>query len=570
MYPAFRFIFLLALAAAGPGISLANAAGATKSAVPAGEPGSVANTPPDMTYYALKGDTLSTVALRFTGKSSNWQLLGKRNHILNDRTIPVGSAILVPLELLPEEMSVARVAALAGQSTVRNADGTESTLQIGATLTEGSQVSTGKNGFLSLVLPDNSRISLPSNSQVRLSKLRQAKYTGSPRTELSLMQGRVESTVTPLEASKGRFEVRTPLAVAGVRGTHFRVGINDNGISNEVLSGKVAVGKPEKPNAVLLPAGQGNLISSKDVGHPRPLLAPPALSGNYQLQERPTIQLGLLAMPGAAAYRAQIASDAEAHQLLMEGRISGLDTDTRFKFDGLPDGRYFVRATAIDAAGLEGLPVIQAFTLKARPEPPFSVQPKTKLRADRVDFAWTEASDASTYRLQVARDAGFKDIVLNQTGISDLKLSTDTLQPGSYFWRAATITQKNGAADQGPYSDAQRFVLMPAQPAVAAFIDNGDQELSFQWPSEAGQKFQVQIGRDAGFTALYLSQQLDSPQLRIPRPDSGQYFIRVRATDPDGYTGAFSATQKINIYSRWTSGDGAPLMSAGGVVRAGY
>ena len=564
MTTAFRFIFLLALFFAGPGIP------AVSAATSAAEPGAIVSTPPDMTYYALQGDTLSTIAIRFTGKLGNWSIIGKRNKIANDRKIPVGSAILIPLELLPEEMSSARVVALAGQPMAKNTDGSEYALEIGAMLTEGSQINTGKSGFLSLALPDNTRISLPSNSQVRLSKLRMAKYTKSPRTEVTLVQGRIESKVTPLESSKGRFEVRSPLAIAGVRGTHFRVGVNDNGVSNEVLSGKVAVGKTEKPNTVLLPAGQGNLVSSKSVGKPVALLPAPALSGNYQLQEKPTVQIDVQKMPGAAAYRAQIAADAEAQNLLMEGRISGLDTDTRFKFDGLPDGQYFVRTTAIDAIGLEGIPAIQAFTLKARPEPPFSVQPKAKLRADKVEFAWTEAADAKTYRLQVARDAGFKDLALDQTGISDIRASAENLKPGAYFWRAASVSQKDGLPDQGPFSDAQGFVLMPPQQAMAPFTDTGGKELSFNWPSEPGQKFLVQIGRDAGFTSLYLSQELDQPELRIPRPDSGQYFIRVRATDADGYTGAFSSTQKISIYSRWLTSSGEALMSASGPVRAGY
>ncbi|HTD02339.1 FecR domain-containing protein [Undibacterium sp.] len=567
MHPVFRFTFLLALVFAGPGIHPTFAA---SSATPAGAPGTIVSTPPDMTYYAVKGDTLSAIAQRFTGQPSNWPLIGKRNRITNDRAIPVGSAILIPLELLPEEMSSAKVVALTGQATARNAGGTESSLEIGSTLTEGSQIATGKNGFLSLALPDNSRISIPSNSQVRLSKLRMAKYTGSPRTEVTLMQGRVESTVTPLESRKGRFEVRSPLAIAGVRGTHFRVGINEDGIANEVLAGKVAVGKHEKPGAVLLPAGQGNIVSSSAVGKPVALLPPPALSGNFQLQEKPTIQIAVQKMQGATAYRAQIASDAEAQNLLMEGRIGNPDADARFKFDGLPDGQYFVRATAIDAFGLEGIPLILPFTLKARPEPPFSVQPKAKLRAEKVEFAWTEAADAKSYRLQVATDAAFKDLVLDRADISDIRLTAETLKPGTYFWRAATIAQKNGKPDQGPFSDEQSFTLMPPQQAMAAFTDSGDRELSFNWPSEPGQKFLLQIGRDAGFSSLYLSQELDQSELRVPRPDAGQYFIRVRATDPDGYTGAFSATQKVSVYNRWTSGNGEALMSAGGAVRAGY
>ncbi|MDO8179538.1 MAG: FecR domain-containing protein [Undibacterium sp.] len=530
-----------------------------------GQPGEFNITPPDITYYALQGDTLSSIALRFTDKVSNANLLGKRNKIANDRTIPVGSAILIPLELMPEEASEAKVVALAGNATLRKKEGADTAIAIGDILTEGSHISTGKNGFLSLALPDASRISIPSNSQVSLAKLRMTKYTKSPRTEINLQQGRIESTVTPLSANKGRFEVTSPLATAGVRGTHFRVGVNENGIANEVLTGAVAVGNKKKPNDLLIPSGKGNIISNTAIGKAVDLLPAPALSGNFQLQEKPTVQFGIAKMADAHAYRAQIALDGKAQDIVMEGRVTG----ENIKLDGLDDGQYFVRITAIDAIGLEGLPVTQAFTLKARPEPPFSAQPKAKLRADSVDFVWTEASDAKAYRLQVASDAAFQQLMIDQADIPTVQYHADKLANGSYFWRVATIAQKNGKMDQGPFSDPQTFHLMPPQ-AMNPVKDTGDNTLSFNWPSEPGQKFLVQIATDAAFSAIYLARELDQPQISIPRPEAGAYFIRVKATDADGYVGAFSATQKVTIFTRWVSGNGEPINANGGAIRPNF
>jgi hypothetical protein len=530
-----------------------------------GQPGSVADTPPDMTYFALEGDTLSGIAKRFTDKSSNWAAIGKRNKILNDKTIPVGSAILIPLELLPEEASTATVIALAGQSSARKKDGIESTIAIGDVLNEGTQISTGKNGFLSLELADESRISIPSNSQVLLAKLKMAKYTKSPRTEIRLQQGRVESRVSPLVSNKGRFEVSSPLAIAGVRGTHFRVGINDNGIANEVLSGGVSVGKKEKPNALLLTPGKGNVINASGVGKALDLLAAPEVTGNFRLQEKPTVQFSVTKNAGALAYRAQIASDARAQNILMESRITG----DRFKFDGLPDGSYFIKVTAIDVAGLEGLPNIQNFTLKARPEPPFAIEPKVKLRAETVNFVWTEASNALSYRLQVANDAQFQNLVIDQADITTSQYSSSKLSTGNYFWRLASIVKKTGGVDQGPFGDTQTFKLLPAQ-TMTPLTDTGSNTLSFNWPAEPGQKFVLEIARDPAFASIYLTQQLDQAEISIPRPDAGSYFIRVKAIDPDGYAGAFSATQKIEIFSRWVSGNGEPVNSGSGTIRPSF
>lgn len=550
---------VLNLALAAPLIALA--------AQPAAEPGSFINTPPDMTYFALQGDTLSSIAKRYTEKTQNWQIIGRRNKITNDRSIPIGTPILIPLELLPEEASEASVIAMTGNPTYKATDGNIGNLSLGSVVREGSQISTDKNGFLTLALPDGTRISIPSNSNVGLNKLRKTRYTASPRTEIALLQGKVESHVSPLTNNKGRYEVRTNLAVAGVRGTFFRVGVNDFGIANEVLEGGVAVSQAsaKKPAELVLTAGKGNIVSSTGVGQAIDLLPPPVMNDRYLLQERPTLQFMVDPSPEATAYRVQIARDKEILDVLTENRFR----ESRFKFDGFKDGHYYVRITAIDKLGLEGLPLVKAFTMKAQPEPPFTVIPKNKVRAERLDFAWTEAANAIAYHLQVARDADFKELLFDKTDLRQVQFSTDRPKDGEYYWRVATIAQINGKPDHGPYSDIQKFHVLPQTSLAAPDEGNGNQ-LSFNWMSEPGQTFLIQISADAEFKKLYLNKELDKAELKIPRPEAGTYFIRVRSTDPDGYVSAFSATQKITLLPRWTSGDGTAIQSGSGPVGASF
>jgi hypothetical protein len=73
-------------------------------------------------------------------------VLSKHNHIA-DEIIPIGTAILIPADLLPEEASEARVVALAGNPTFKTVDGTETALSIGTVVKEGTSITTGKNGF---------------------------------------------------------------------------------------------------------------------------------------------------------------------------------------------------------------------------------------------------------------------------------------------------------------------------------------------------------------------------------------------------------------------------------------
>ncbi|MEB0030394.1 FecR domain-containing protein [Undibacterium sp. RTI2.1] len=530
-----------------------------------GEPGSISGTETDMVYYALEGDTLSSIAQRFTEKTPNWVIIGKVNNITNDRTIPIGSLILIPLDLLPADPVEAKVLAMAGTSTAKLPTGAEENIALGNAYKEGTMITTGKNGFLTLVLPDDSRISIPSNSQVKLSKLRITKHSKSPRTEITLLQGRVESKVTPLESNKGRFEVRSPLAVAGVRGTHFRVSVNDNGIANEVLSGGVAVGSVKKPNTLVIPAGKGNVVTQQGVGDAVDLLPPPTLVGSYQLQEKPTLVFNLEKSSEAKSYHVQIASDAAIQNVLTEVRSA----EERIKIDGLEDGNYFIRASTIDSVGLEGLPLIQAFTLKARPEPPFNVLPKAKIRAEKVDFVWTEAANTQAYHLQVASDNAFEKIVLDQSDIKAVQYSADKLTNGKYYWRIASITQKNGMANQGPYSDTKVVNFLPVQ-KVNQPSDRDANFLTFNWPSEPGQVFLIQIGRDPSFADIYFFRKIDKPELQIPRVAPGDYFIRVRATDADGYVGEFSAPQKFTVESRWVSRSGDPIKSGDAVVKPSF
>lgn len=530
-----------------------------------GKPGSIEVVAPDLVYYASEHDTLTTIAKKFTDKVSHWEAIGKLNQVGNDRAIPIGSKIIIPVALLSEEPMQAVVVALAGSNTETPLKGQERALALGDKLNEGSVISTGKNGFLTLELADATRISLPSNSQVALAKLKMTKFTKSPRTEVKLLQGRVESKVSSLQGNKGRFEVSSKLAMAGVRGTHFRVGVNEHGIANEVLEGGVAVGQIQKPAALTLSSGQGNIVSPSGVGKAIDLLAAPQLADTYQLQQRPTLQFTAMPVAGAATYRAQISKDAQAQDVVAESMANQLD----FKFTNIDDGRYFIRVTAIDANGLEGVPGIYPFTLKARPEPPFQLQPKHKVSAEHVLFKWTQTSAAVSYRLQVASDIQFKNIVLEQgdkAALKEAQLSTSALKKGAYFWRVATITETQGSSDQGPYSVPQYFEVIDT-PALPEFKDNGAQTLNFAWPGEPGQSFLVQVARDSEFKKLILNKDTDQPNVNLARPESGVYYIRVRTTEADRFRGEFSKPQKFDIEMRWTTSSGDAVQSISGNIK---
>lgn len=559
---ALEFAFVLAFAFA---FSIPNSwAAPTARQVDKHQAGSYQVSHGDLIYYAAEHDTLIHISERFTGTEKHWQEIGRINHIGNDRTIPIGTAIVVPANLLADEPGEAQISAFAGEVRLTQPDGTVSAAAVGSKVVEACKIQTGNSGFVTLALKDGSHASLPSNSQITVKTLRNTRFTASPRTIIDLVGGYVESRVSPLDANKGQYEIHSTLANAGVRGTHFRVGVLEQGIGNEVLSGVVAVGTAQKPATLALEAGKGNVIDSKGVGTATALLAAPQVMGAFALQERPTVQFQIQALEHAVAYHAQISRDEQGQDIIAETRSN----NERLRINGLQDGNYYLHLRAVDQSGLEGIPRVEGFHLKATPVPPFPSAPRTKLRADHVEFAWIEAPQANSYHLQLASDAQFKQILIDEPQVSGLQFSGKTLPPGRYFWRAASVVIRNGVPDQGPYSDIQNLDLLPPQ-ASAEVADKGDQ-INFNWPAEPGQKFLVQIARDTDFKSLLVEQNTEKPEISIARPDVGTYFVRVKATDTDGYVGAFSATQKFAVQSRWLTGNGTELKSDGGSARAGY
>lgn len=432
------------------------ASGLPAAAAPGNPPGTeqVTVNRASIVYATRAGDTLMSIAERFTTRIDNWQALSKINNIGSDTAIPVGTPITIPADLLQDEASEARVIALSGSISASSQEGQPLLLGLGAKITEGMQIDTGNNSFLTLELPDQSRISLPSNSRIRVAKLRMARYTKSPRTEILLLNGKVESRVAPLEQNKGRFEVRTPMAVAGVRGTQFRVGIGANGMATEVLSGKVEVARPNGRDSQHLNAGQGNITNAKSIGKPVDLLPTPQLAGAPLRQDQNGAQFTLTPVAGAQGYHVQVATDQEAKNILLEGHAR----NTRLQLDGLPNGSYYARVSAIDRLGLEGPASTHAFTLgSARPATsgPTPGAPTVEAGESRQLALRWNGSPGQQFTVQVARDPSFSWLIYTtKTAVPEARFPRPPF--GTYYARVQLINPDGSAS---PYSLAQPFVV---------------------------------------------------------------------------------------------------------------
>jgi hypothetical protein len=116
---------------------------------------------------------------------------------------------------------VGRVAALEGRAEVQHAGAAAWTsLAAGDGVVLGDKVRTLADSRLKLLFRDDSVLSLAAGSELEVNE--QVAGAAAPVSRFSVLAGSVRALVTERYGAPGaRFEVETPTAVAGVRGTSF-------------------------------------------------------------------------------------------------------------------------------------------------------------------------------------------------------------------------------------------------------------------------------------------------------------------------------------------------------------
>jgi hypothetical protein len=131
------------------------------------------------------------------------------------------------------------------------------TLKISDILKAGCEVSTGNRSRLELVLSDKSIVRFDENTNFKLVQADASDTDREIRIFVSL--GKIWSNVRKTIGSKGGFEVSCENAVAGVRGTIYRMNVeNDKSAIVKVYEGEVSVAAPaikqeQKPSIVGAP-----------------------------------------------------------------------------------------------------------------------------------------------------------------------------------------------------------------------------------------------------------------------------------------------------------------------------
>lgn len=382
-------------------------------------------------YSVQKGDTLIGLGDRYFRTPQSYKIVQRQNRIVDPYRIPIGKILTIPRSLLKYRPASAEIVAVRGQVTQNDA-----AARNGQKLQEGTAISTGPSSFATMVLDDGSRISLPSNSAIRIRRLRTYLLGDILDYDFDVARGGIRSSVAKKKSPDDSYRVRTPKAVSAVRGTDFqsRYDADTQNDFAEVVEGGLSVDAGGKA-ARAVPAGSGLAVTADGGVLTEALLPAPELVAPGRLQADKIVRF---AAAQSVPVRYTIASDSG----FIEQVADSIVADGKAEFADLPDGNYFIRARAISPAGLQGLPA--TFTFKRRLN---SVTGTAGRENDAYVFRWrAEGNGPQRFHFQLFRNAVTNVAMVDEAGLESMMISLSDLPPGDYFWRVGSIQYADGEA----------------------------------------------------------------------------------------------------------------------------
>lgn len=511
-----------------------------------------------LVYTVQPQDTLIGLGKTLLVDPAAWPEVARLNRLPDPNRIRPGQALKVPARLLRSAELPAQLVSVEGDVRIDGQPAAQ-----GAPLRPGQRLSTEAASSAVLQLGDGSRVKLMPLSDTTLGEHRryEIKAAGSTpggddgvfASTMRLVRGSLDLLASKVLRAKP-LEVTTPTAVIGVRGTQYRVHhavTPQEATRTEVLEGLVradATAGAAARAGVDLPAGQGAVLQPGG-GAPKAvaLLPAPSLAGVPARFERPLVRFQVPGEP--AALRVQVAADPAFDRVVRDEQVAA---GSEVRLAGLADGVWQLRARRVDGNGLAGADASTSFTLKARPEPPAGITPRARGKATvgEVAVAWAENTEAASYRLEVARDTGFGDVVARQDSLGGGQTRVTLTEPGTYHWRLASV---RADGDRGPWGDAQSFELRALpEPPSGGLTDDG-RGLQLAWSGRPEDRQQVELARDPGFAQVVNRADLTETRWTLATPNqAGSYYFRYRSVEPDGFTTPWSSTLKLEVPRDWT------------------
>ncbi len=504
---------------------------------------------PAWRYTVRPGDTLINIAERYLVDVGDWPAIQKDNQVDDPYRLLPGTVLRIPAALLRRAPAEVTIEASSGGVRRRLGGGDWQEAASGQRLAAGSALETLDDGNATLRLADGSKLLLAPNSHLAFDAL--GVFAGGLMvdTRLRLQRGHGDISTNPARRANQRLQIQTPSAQVVVRGTQFRVSVDDVTTREGTLAGLVAVSGAGR--TVQVAQGQGTITRPGEApSAPVVLLAAPAVSALPTRFEHLPLRLPLPRLPGAEAWHAKIAAAQSPDRILLSKTARG----DALTFADLPNGDYLLRLRAVHVNGLHGLDALHAFVVFARPFPPGLNHPgdAATIRSARPTFAWSSVLDVSQYRLQVADEPDFARPLQAATSTENGWQAPADLPAGRLYWRAASI---DPAGQQGPWSAVSAFTYKPGPGPVdlgRAAIEMESEVLTLNLPSPPdGLVYEAILSPLAELQPVLAQAQASAGRLQLARPDGGTYYLAIRLLDPVDQTPGPLAVQRLEVpYSR--------------------
>lgn len=306
---------------------------------------------PDVEYVVRDRDTMIGITRRYLIDGARLEVqraLWEHNKLKDKDSIHIGQVIRMPSNWLLGSDHGLELANVEGDVQSKG-----QSLKQGAKIAPGDELRTGKDGYVVIKLADGSTLTLLPGSDMQIEDVRKSSLEPAAGARFMLKTGRVEASVAKRSASGARFEVRTPIAVAAVRGTKFRV-LTDSELgrlTTEVLDGEVQVNDTGNLGSVAVTEGYGTrVLAGNAPAPPRALLPAPRLWTGIRLVVRRPAKLNFTGLSGAVAYRVLLARRADFSEVVLET----VQASNEILLPDLPNGPYFMKVRGIDDLELEG------------------------------------------------------------------------------------------------------------------------------------------------------------------------------------------------------------------------
>ena len=475
-------------------------------------------------YTVQRGDTLWSIARQHLRSIAHVPALQQKNAIRDPYVLAPGSVVRIPTQWMRQHTGKATVTDLIGSASLGN--GKQQTALVNGNsypLQTGHIISTGPNSLLKLLLEDGSLVSIGANARFTIQQAVHYPSTGANATWLNIERGSVDNHVSKNPLMPNRHTIQTPSAITAVRGTIFRVNVDDDSRSaTEVSEGQVEVSAAGYSEQI--GGGFGSVTRRGEVPGKSTLLPPPPALG--QLDGTQAFSPAILQWPpvaGISRYPVQLLRTAP------ERRIVGDSTATaNHSYPALDNGEYRLLARSELDNGLQGRVASQNFRVHAFPTPPLVVSPAPDARLRGLDVRFVVSGDTgSRYRLRLARDAAFSQPLLHDFSRQDNRLTLP--DGGHWFWQIARLDAKQQA---GPYSQTYRLQADTGWWRASHYRGT---TLSARPYPLANARYQLRLTQlDQPQPALQLDG--DTPRWQLAeRLFPGRYRVSYRVTTPDGY-----------------------------------